>query len=358
MDILNEEFLRIGNPEFVINASSLGATPLLKKVLSEGLKEHVTETYAEGFTSKDLSYFSKKMKNKKAKLLYHYKVRETEIVVWVWDNSIIDFNMGESYVRMHCLSTNSDFADEIKEMVDSVLEPEIKKGHVFSIVKRGPSLMLSNIGNAGLSLCKENYSKSVIYSYNESIIDLNSNTPSGRVVILEGPPGTGKTHLIKSFLLEVTEAMFVLVPPDLLAELAGPDLLPVLMDNKTSYNHKGPLVLILEDADRCLVKRDGKNMNSIQSLLNLSDGILGSLLDLRIIATTNASKLEIEDAILRPGRLSQRIEVGLLSPKEASNLYKKLVPKNTASFDEQKSLAEIYSLARKEGWKPSTKKTS
>ena len=358
MDILNEEFLRIGHPEFVTNPSSLGTVPLLKKVLSDKLKDHVIETYAEGFTSKDLPYFSKKMKSKKGKLLYHYIGSESQIVIWIWDNSIISFNMGESYLRMHCLSTEPNFVSEIKEMVDSVLEPEIKKGHVFSIVKRGPSLTLSNIGNAGLSLCKENYSKSVLFSYHESIIDLNSSTPSGRVVILEGPPGTGKTHLIKSFLLEVPDAMFVLVPPDLLAELAGPDLLPVLMDNKTSYNHKGPLVLILEDADRCLVKRDGKNMNSIQSLLNLSDGILGSLLDLRIIATTNASKLEIEEAILRPGRLSQRIEVGLLSPKEAISLYKKLVPKKSISFNEHKSLAEIYSLARKDGWKPSAKKSS
>jgi len=151
--------------------------------------------------------------------------------------------------------------------------------------------------------------------------------------------------------------MFVLIPPDMLTSLAGPELLPLLMNNKMAYNTAGPLILVLEDADRCLVKRDGDNMNSIQSLLNLSDGILGSLLDLRIIATTNASKLEIEEAILRPGRLSQRIEVDALNKDEANNLFNKLIPANKSfKFKDKATLATVYSLARKAGWKPITKK--
>ena len=88
----------------------------------------------------------------------------------------------------------------------------------------------------------------------------------------------------------------------------------------------GPIALVLEDADRCLVTRGENNINSIQSLLNLGDGILGSLLDLRIIATTNAKKLEMEAAILRPGRLSKRLEVGALDLDTARGVFRRLLP--------------------------------
>lgn len=118
----------------------------------------------------------------------------------------------------------------------------------------------------------------------------------------------------------------------------------------------------MEDADKCLVTRAGDNINSIQSLLNLGDGILGSLLDLRIIATTNAKKLEMEPAILRAGRLCKRLEVGNLSTKEGSSIFKRLVPtmeempvRLTSTKDI--SLAEVYGLARSFGWVPEVRDT-
>ncbi len=49
-------------------------------------------------------------------------------------------------------------------------------------------------------------------------------------------------------------------------------------------------MLIVEDADECLVQRGSDNMSTIASVLNISDGILGSILDVRVLATTNAEK--------------------------------------------------------------------
>jgi hypothetical protein len=54
-----------------------------------------------------------------------------------------------------------------------------------------------------------------------------------------------------------------------------------------------PILFIIEDADDCLVPRGSGNVSTISSLLNYTDGIFGSMLDLRIIATTNAEKMEI-----------------------------------------------------------------
>ena len=127
----------------------------------------------------------------------------------------------------------------------------------------------------------------------------------------------------------------------------------------------GPIVLVLEDADRCLVTRGTQNINSIQSILNLGDGILGSLLDLRIVATTNAKKLEMEAALLRPGRLSKQLDVGALDLETARGVFRRLLP--NAKFTEALSdrhlapafkdafrmtLAQAYAEARKAGWEP------
>ena len=167
--------------------------------------------------------------------------------------------------------------------------------------------------------------------------------------------------MIRALLHEVPDAMFVLISPDMVPSLQGPDLLPVLLANKQNYALSGPIVLVLEDADRCLVRREGDNISEIQSLLNLGDGILGSLLDLRIVATTNAKKLEMEAALLRPGRLSQRLEVGPLDFEAARGIFNRLLPE--ANFPEKlqtdnphnrlkMTLAEVYALARKSGWEP------
>jgi SpoVK/Ycf46/Vps4 family AAA+-type ATPase len=127
----------------------------------------------------------------------------------------------------------------------------------------------------------------------------------------------------------------------------------------------GPIILVLEDADRCLVTRAGENMSLIQSLLNLGDGILGSLLDVRIVATTNADELNLDKAITRPGRLSKMLDVNSLDPLTAQQIFRRLLPDakfpveingSTNPKDFKVTLAEVYSLARQNGWKASPRK--
>jgi ATP-dependent 26S proteasome regulatory subunit len=191
---------------------------------------------------------------------------------------------------------------------------------------------------------------------------LQSEVPSGRITVMRGAPGTGKTYLIRSILLEVTDALFVLVNPDMIVNLTGPELLPLLMSYRGGL--KGPIILVLEDADRCLVKRASDNMNSIQSLLNMGDGILGSMLDLRIIATTNAKKLELEEAITRKGRISKDMEVGPLDAATAQGVYNRLLPgkKLPKALEIQPnvkfemSLGNVYHMARENGWTPKARK--
>jgi hypothetical protein len=88
-------------------------------------------------------------------------------------------------------------------------------------------------------------------------------------------------------------------------------------------------------------------MSKISSLLNLSDGLVGATFDIRILATTNARQVEIDPAILRPGRLCRRIEVLPLEPDHATAVLGGL-PGTTprSAFRKATTLAEVYAAAR------------
>lgn len=164
---------------------------------------------------------------------------------------------------------------------------------------------------------------------------------------------THNTFLARGLMHEVNDTMFINIPANMLSSVTSPHLVKALMDNKQENRS---MVLIVEDADACLVTRDLGTVSELSTLLNLTDGILGTTLDLRIIATTNAGHLTntdvtIDEAVLRPGRLCRRIEIGKLSPEHASRLYNKLT-KLERAFTEEMTLAEVYRTARDSGWKP------
>jgi ATP-dependent 26S proteasome regulatory subunit len=223
---------------------------------------------------------------------------------------------------------------------------------VFTLAKTMQGYQIHHIGLAGSPIERGNYSSTVLAAYDHIVTDLNAESPCGRLVVLAGDPGTGKTWLVRSLLSEAQKAAFILVPPHLVEELGSPEILPSLTAAKNEMN--GPIVMVIEDADACLVPRQTNktgNINAISSLLNLGDGILGSVLDLRIIATTNAHRLEMDPAITRPGRLCKGAHVGPLPADQAAQVLYRLTGKRVA-FSKQATLAEIYLQARNLGWKP------
>ena len=245
------------------------------------------------------------------------------------------------------LTTNKNILDVIKDFIDNALlaYKDLKK---ISILCETPNdgISFREIGNINTPLKKENYSQDVIKKFNKIIKDLHSNTPNGRLTIIDGEPGTGKTFFVRGILDAVPEnSTRVIVPAGLISHLIEPKniISLVTIKNKTP----GPLIFFLEDADSILVERQMDNISNISAVLNLGDGIIGKLLDIRIIATTNAKKLEIDKAILRPGRLSQHVSIERLDPEHASNIYKSLTNKEIV-FNKKVTLAEIYQTAIQE----------
>jgi SpoVK/Ycf46/Vps4 family AAA+-type ATPase len=201
------------------------------------------------------------------------------------------------------------------------------------------------IGKNEQPLIRENYSKELMEDYDKAITALKDNT-GGRIVILQGPAGTGKTFQIRGMITDL-DFVSLLIPASLVSELDGPAFLPLLLDINRDEKDK-PILIIVEDGDDCLINRDeGNNMSAISSLLNVSDGILGSILDIKIVVSTNAEIKDIDKAILRPGRLCAHLFVDPLLYGKSMEVIRRLSKNEKFELPEKREyvLAELYAIA-------------
>jgi len=263
---------------------------------------------------------------------------------YLWNPSYISisFTKKSNAISITGYLMEQRLLDLFKHIEDNFISKS-KKDLVFSIVKSSFGLEIKNLGNGSSPLIKENYNPEVISDLEHVAEAFKKSPPSGRICILNGEPGTGKTHLVRSFLSEL-DCVFLIVPSNLISSLDSPEFLPLLLRVKDS--HEKPIILIIEDGDTCLVPRKSDNMSTITSLLNLSDGILGSIMDIKMIVTTNAEIRDMDQAILRPGRLCKNINVGPLPYELANNVYRRLTGDQEVSLTKRKfyTLAEIYNV--------------
>ena len=238
------------------------------------------------------------------------------------------------------------FCEERFKKVVKVFEDNLKStsvNKVFVLTSGPDGINISSIGTINCPLIRENYPQNILKDYDCVINAFNSPDPFGRLVIISGPAGTGKTYAVKGMITEFKNATIVMLPPKMVSELDGPTLITTLIHHRRQKN--SALILIIEDADSCIAPRACDNISAVHSLLNNTDGILGDLLDLRVIATTNQPKTEVDDALLRPGRLCKIMDIGKLPAENATAIYKRLTEKEDFVYTDEKTLAEIYADA-------------
>lgn len=169
------------------------------------------------------------------------------------------------------------------------------------------------------------------------------NKSQSSIMFFHGPPGCGKSSYIK-YLTSQIDKEFIFIPVTFAGELSSPDFMSLLLEHKDS-------VLILEDSEKVVQSRDqdDHNVSTVSTLLNISDGILGSMLNIKIIATYNGDKDKVDKALLRPGRLAIDHTFGKLDAVTATKLVKSLGKDIT--FDKEMSLAEVYNIGDETGYK-------
>lgn len=155
------------------------------------------------------------------------------------------------------------------------------------------------------------------------------------LVILHGKQGTGKTSYIRH-LINLGKKKMIYMGGDLIDKLSDPTFITFIRQQKNS-------ILIVEDCEELLASRNGSNrMNSgLINILNISDGLLSDELCIKFICTFNAPLKDMDQALLRKGRLAARYEFKELTTDKVN----KLIEEEGLNIPQQKApmtLAEIY----------------
>lgn len=250
----------------------------------------------------------------------------------------------------------------VKDFIESFRDPEPKKDRIDKDLRRKVGILsmtergvdITPMGVVSMPFERDNYEASVNEAFDFMREDVCSAVPYGRLSIIEGPPGTGKSFFIRGLVEAVVGVAFIYVPPGMLSALTHPGLVNVLLRLKEEKSR--PIVFILEDAEEALSSRMADNISQINALLNMCDGFFGEMLDIRVVATTNVKKVELDEAIKRDGRLGTHLYIGHPSRDLADKILRRLTGKNDVSMPmhekDSVSLASVYTHARKLGWKP------
>jgi hypothetical protein len=135
------------------------------------------------------------------------------------------------------------------------------------------------------------------------------------ILIFIGPPGTGKTSLIKHIIAKSTLSTPAMVTYD-----------PALMVTDqffAKYMASSHNFLVIEDADAILAAREGGN-SLMQRFLNLGDGLVTTNRK-KIIFSTNLPHIgDIDPALLRPGRCFAVVEFDALTISQSLSVLKEI----------------------------------
>jgi hypothetical protein len=165
---------------------------------------------------------------------------------------------------------------------------------------------------------------------------INSDNNRG-IVLLHGGMGTGKTSYIKH-IMSASQKKVYYVPPDLAGSLSEPGLIDFIL------NRLQDSVLIIEDAENVLRSREAGGSQAVSNILNISDGILGEVMSSTIICTVNCPLSDLDQALLRPGRLIAEYQFGNLAREKTNNLLEKLYGDNAEWAEDSMTLAEIFNV--------------
>lgn len=314
----------------------------IEKHLDIKLTSETERNYLEG-PSRKTSYYTVKDKNGNLcniiKLQNDVSISEEVLRYTIDINGKRNENIEK--VVVNTISNFNDKKKDNKQTVISMLSP------VNNTYLTTNDFRLNNIKIKDLDI---NYKKgfSKINDLIKSKID--DKNKSG-LIILNGEAGTGKSSYCQYLLQELEDCKLCVMSPSVAIHYMTISALRGVMDSNNSN-----MVLLIEDGDDLIRSRD-KGVSYLEDLLQATDGLIGSLIKIKVIITTNLMDKDIDDAIKRKGRLLYYHSFGKLSYEEAAELAKSINVNVDLIKDKNKkyTLSEIYNISDDNGIEDNSK---
>eukprot|EP00737_Agarophyton_chilense_P000051 gb/GEZJ01000064.1/.p1 GENE.gb/GEZJ01000064.1/~~gb/GEZJ01000064.1/.p1 ORF type:complete len:493 (-),score=56.75 gb/GEZJ01000064.1/:76-1554(-) len=183
--------------------------------------------------------------------------------------------------------------------------------------------------------------------YPSTFIRLGLNAPRG--ILLHGPPGCSKTSLVKAAARSSGASFFGLSGADIFSCYLG-EAERILREAFSNARRVKPSIIFLDEIDAIVGKRspggqvDGNRVQErvLSTLLTEMDGIL-SAEGVLVVGASNRIDL-LDDALLRPGRFDDILEVPLPNEKERVEILR--IHTNSILLDKDVDLAELASMTK------------
>jgi len=209
---------------------------------------------------------------------------------------------------MHALRRDQERPTVSREDFEAALA-SVDPSAMREYVAESPSVDFEAVG--GLDDAKEALERAVEWplQYGPLFDAADTEPPSG--VLLHGPPGTGKTLLARALAGESGVNFVHVNGPELLDRYVGESEESV-REVFDRARQTAPTIVFLDEIDAIAGRRGDSNEVTervVSQLLTELDGVAENP-NLVVVAATNR-KAAIDDALLRPGRLEEHIEVPL-----------------------------------------------